>query len=138
MAARTGGWRRANSDLRFTSSSTPDDLPIICTIRPSSPWTGLIDWRKTAGLRSPCASPPLLSRLQLPPTVHSDSYYRLWQRRYVPFNVFTEKKRIEKINYMHNNPVKKRLESSPNQWPGSSFRFYYLNDSSVLTMDRLA
>jgi REP element-mobilizing transposase RayT len=33
----------------------------------------------------------LLARLRLPPTVHSDSYHRLWQRRYVPFNVFTEK-----------------------------------------------
>jgi len=42
------------------------------------------------------------------------------------------------MNYMHNNPVKKRLVSSPDQWPWSSFRFYYLNDSSVLTMDRPA
>lgn len=80
----------------------------------------------------------LLSRLRLPLTVHNDSYYRVWQRRYVPFNVFSEKKRIEKLNYMHNNPGKRRLVSSPDQWPWSSFRFYYLNDPSVLTMDRLA
>ena len=80
----------------------------------------------------------LLDRLRLPPTVHDGSSYRLGQRRYVPFNVFTEKKRIEKLNYMHNNPAKRRLVSSPHQWPWSSFRFYYLNDSSVLTMDRLA
>jgi len=80
----------------------------------------------------------LLARLRLPPTVHSDSYYRLWQRRYVPFNVFTEKKQREKLDYMHNNPVKRRLAGSPDQWPWSSFRFYYLNDTSVLTMDRLA
>ena len=80
----------------------------------------------------------LLARLRLPPTVHSDSYHRLWQRRYVPFNIFTEKKRIEKINYMHNNPVKRKLVVSPDQWPWSSFRFYFWNDSSVLTMDRLA
>ena len=80
----------------------------------------------------------LLDRLRLPPTVHDGSSYRLWQRRYVPFNVFTEKKRIEQLNYMHNNPAKRRLVSSPHQWPWSSFRFYSLNDSSVLTMDRLA
>ena len=80
----------------------------------------------------------MLARLRLPLTVHSDSYHRLWQRRYVPFNVFTEKKYIEKLNYMHNNPVKRRLVDSPDQWPWSSFRFYYLNDSSVLSMDRLA
>jgi len=69
----------------------------------------------------------LLARLRLPPTVHNDSHYRLWQRRYVPFNVFTEKKCAEKLNYMHANPVKRRLVSSPDQWPWSSFRFYYQN-----------
>jgi putative transposase len=79
----------------------------------------------------------MLARLRLPSTVHSDSYHRLWQRRYVPFNVFTEKKRLEKLNYMHHNPVKRRLVASPQQWPWSSFRFYYLSDSSVMAMDRL-
>jgi putative transposase len=80
----------------------------------------------------------MLSKLQLPPTVHSDAHHRVWQRRYVPFNVFTQKKHMEKLDYMHNNPVNKRLVSSPDQWPWSSFRSYYLNDSSVLSMDRLA
>jgi putative transposase len=54
------------------------------------------------------------------------------------FNVFTEKKHMEKLDYMHNNPVKKGLGNSPDQWPWSSFRFYYLNDSAVLRMDRVA
>jgi len=79
----------------------------------------------------------LLARLRLPPTVHSDCYYRLWQRRYVPFSVFTNRKHQEKLDYMHNNPVTARLVSSPDQWMWSSFRFYYLNDSSVLAMDRV-
>jgi putative transposase len=79
----------------------------------------------------------MLRRLRLPSTVHSDSRYRVWQRRFVPFNVYTEKKRLEKLDYMHHNPVKRRLVRSPDLWPWSSFRFYYLNDSSVLTMDRL-
>jgi len=30
----------------------------------------------------------------------------VWQRRFVPFNVYTEKKCREKLEYMHNNPVK--------------------------------
>jgi len=80
----------------------------------------------------------LLARLSLPPSVHSDSYYRVWQRRYVPFNVFTHKKHMEKLDYMHSNPVTARLVPSPDVWPWSSFRFYYLNDSSLLTMDRVA
>ncbi|MFZ0963955.1 MAG: hypothetical protein WAO35_24080 [Terriglobia bacterium] len=78
-----------------------------------------------------------LSPLQTP-TVHRDAYPRLRQRRYVPFDFFTEKKHMEKLDYMHNNPVQRRRVSSPDQWPWSSFRFYYPNYTSVLTMDRLA
>ena len=80
----------------------------------------------------------MLARLRLPPSVHCDSHYRVWQRRFVPFSVYTETKTREKLDYMHHNPVKRRLVSSPDQWRWSSFRFYYLNDSSVLAMDRLA
>ena len=61
--------------------------------------------------------------LRLPPTVHSDCRYRVWQRRFYPSNVYSEKKRLGKLNYMHNNPVKRGLVSSPEQWRWSSFRF---------------
>ncbi len=30
-----------------------------------------------------------LARLRLPSTVHDESHYRLWQRRFYPFNVFS-------------------------------------------------
>jgi hypothetical protein len=36
---------------------------------------------------------------------------------------------------MHNNPVKGGLVESPEQWPWSSYRSYYLSDSSLLGMD---
>ncbi len=52
-------------------------------------------------------------------------------------NIFTEKKRLEKLNYMRGNPVKPGLVASPDQWPWSSFRSYYLEDASVLGMDPL-
>jgi hypothetical protein len=80
----------------------------------------------------------MLTRLRLPPTVQDGSHYRLWQRRFYPFNVFSEKKRQEKLNYMHNNPVKRGLVSAPGDWPWSSWRFYYLQDASILPMDPLA
>jgi putative transposase len=79
----------------------------------------------------------LLRSLRLPATVHSRAHYRLWQRRFVPFNVYTEKKRLQKVDYMHANPVMRRLVSSPAEWPWSSWRFYYLEDRSVLEMDKL-
>jgi putative transposase len=80
----------------------------------------------------------MLTRLRLPPTVHDQSRYRLWQRRFYPFNVFSEDKIQEKLTYMHNNPVKRGLVSSPGDWPWSSWRFYYLRDASILRMDPLA
>src|SRR5271156_1587024 len=32
-----------------------------------------------------------------------------WQRRFYDFNVWSAKKRVEKLNYMHRNPVKRGL-----------------------------
>ena len=78
-----------------------------------------------------------LARLTLPPTVHDESQFRLWNRRFHPFHIYSEEKRLEKLNYMHNNPVKRGLVNSPGEWPWSSWRYYYLQDASVLRMDRL-
>ena len=78
----------------------------------------------------------MLARFRLPPSVHDECHFRVWQRRFYPFNVYSEKKRLQKLDYMHGNPVQRRLVSSPDQWPWSSWRFYYLEDASVLAMDR--
>ena len=48
----------------------------------------------------------------------------IWQHRFYDFVVFTEKKRIEKLRYMHRNPVKRGLVPESQQWPWSSFRCY--------------
>jgi putative transposase len=78
-----------------------------------------------------------LRSFHLPPTVHDQAHFRVWQRRFVPFNVYTERKRLQKLDYMHNNPVRRRLVASPADWPWSSWRFYFLGDGSLLEMDRL-
>jgi putative transposase len=67
---------------------------------------------------------------------------KIWQARFYDFNVWTEAKRIEKLRYIHRNPVKRGLVSSPEQWRWSSFRFYMagelgpvrVNDTSILEM----
>ena len=41
-----------------------------------------------------------------------------WQRRFHDFNVFSEKKKNEKLHYMHSNPVKWKLVKHPHHWPG--------------------
>jgi putative transposase len=49
---------------------------------------------------------------------------RIWQPRFYDFVVFTEKKRVEKLRYMHRNPVKRGLVLEPQQWSWSSFPHY--------------
>ena len=48
----------------------------------------------------------------------------VWQPRFYDFNLWTEHKRIEKLRYMHRNPVKRGLVHEPGQWLWSSFRYY--------------
>ena len=60
-----------------------------------------------------------------------------WQHRFFDFNVFTEKKRIEKLRYIHRNPVKRGLVSAPDLWRWSSFRFYaYEEEGPVKVLER--
>ena len=53
----------------------------------------------------------------------------IWQKRFYDFNVRTERKRIEKLRYMHRNPVKRGLVASPDLWRWSSFRAYFLGEA---------
>ena len=48
----------------------------------------------------------------------------VWQRRFYDLVVFTDKKRIEKLRYMHRNPVARGLVLEPQHWLWSSFRHY--------------
>jgi putative transposase len=41
---------------------------------------------------------------------HSEPF---WQARYYDFNVWTERKRIEKLRYIHRNPVTRGLVARP-------------------------
>ena len=48
----------------------------------------------------------------------------MWQRRFYDFNVWSEHKRIQKLRYMHRNPVSRGLVAEPEQWRWSSYRQY--------------
>jgi putative transposase len=47
-----------------------------------------------------------------------------WQARYYDFNVHKEEKRVEKLRYMHRNPVVRGLVAKPEEWSWSSYRHY--------------
>jgi len=48
----------------------------------------------------------------------------IWQPRFYDFNVWSQRKRVEKLRYMHENPVKRGLVLEPGEWAWSSFRDY--------------
>ena len=72
-----------------------------------------------------CWCRKMLARLALPPTVHDESHHRVWQRQFYPYGIYSQKKQLEKLDYIHNNPVTRGLAGSPAAWPWSSWRYYY-------------
>jgi putative transposase len=60
---------------------------------------------------------------------------QFWQRRYYDFNVWSEEKRVEKLRYMHRNPVKRGLVEKPEQWQWSSFRHYANGQLGVVEIE---
>ena len=47
-----------------------------------------------------------------------------WQAHYYDFNVPTHQKFLEKLRYIHRNPVRRGLVANPEDWKWSSFRHY--------------
>jgi putative transposase len=60
-----------------------------------------------------------------------------WQPRYYDFNVFNEKKYVEKLRYIHRNPVKRGPVESPELWRWSSFRDYRLGETGTVKIGSL-
>ncbi len=44
---------------------------------------------------------------------------QVWQRRFYDFVVWSEHKRVEKLRYMHRNPVQRGLVLEPHSGPGA-------------------
>lgn len=61
---------------------------------------------------------------------------RFWQRRYYDFNIYGAKKMQEKLDYIHANPVQRKLVTHPRDWPWSSWSFYFTpQEQSLLKID---
>ncbi len=58
-----------------------------------------------------------------------------WQARFYDFNVYSHKKIVEKLEYMHANPVKRRLVKHPKEWVWSSWSYYYGDGEVLIVMD---
>lgn len=58
-----------------------------------------------------------------------------WQARYYDFNVWSERKFVEKLRYIHRNPVTRGLVETAMDWPWSSFRHYMTGERGVVEIE---
>ena len=58
-----------------------------------------------------------------------------WQRRFYDFNVWNAKKLKEKLEYMHANPVERKLVLHPKDWPWSSWSYYEKGEDGLIRID---
>ena len=68
-------------------------------------------------------------------SIHDKTEKQFWQRRFYDFNVWTDGKRVEKLRYMHRNPVKRGLVEEPDAWAWSSFRHYLSGEPGTVEID---
>ena len=62
---------------------------------------------------------------------------QIWQRENYPELIISEKFLHQKINYIHQNPVKKEYIRNPEDWIYSSARNRILNDSGIIELDNI-
>ena len=53
----------------------------------------------------------------------------IWQARFYDYNVSNGRKQVEKLRYIHRNPVRRGLVENPEQWGWSSFRAYAFGET---------
>jgi putative transposase len=58
-----------------------------------------------------------------------------WQARYYDFNVWSEHKFLEKLRYIHWNPVQRALVARPEDWKWSSFRHYVSGEPGTVEIE---
>jgi putative transposase len=58
-----------------------------------------------------------------------------WMVRYYDFNVHSEEKHVEKLKYMHRNPVTRGLVTHPEDWKWSSFRHYLTGEIGTVEVE---
>jgi putative transposase len=67
----------------------------------------------------------------------TQSDYQIWQEGYHPELIIFGEMLTQKLDYIHYNPVKRGLVTTPEHWLHSSARNYLLGDSSMIELDSL-
>jgi putative transposase len=76
-----------------------------------------------------------VGRVGLPVEERGETLGAFWQARFYDFNVYSKGKKIEKLHYMHANPVIRGLVKHPKDWPWSSWSFYEKGEVGLVRVD---
>src|SRR5271167_4100330 len=60
---------------------------------------------------------------------------RFWQSRFYDFNLWGQQKEVEKLKYIHRNPVVRGLVASPEDWRWSSYRSYAYGEPGLVRIN---
>jgi putative transposase len=74
-----------------------------------------------------------VARLEL--RYHCNASATFWQKRYYDHNVRTHESFVEKLRYIHRNPVKRGLAERPEDWKWSSFRHYITGEAGLVEIE---
>ncbi|MBN2029150.1 transposase [bacterium] len=66
-----------------------------------------------------------------------DQNHKIWKNEYHPIAIKSPQWFNEKLNYMHNNPVRKGFVKLPEHWKYSSARNWLYNDNSIIQIQKL-
>jgi putative transposase len=66
---------------------------------------------------------------------HPSSPNHIWQSRFYDFNVWSQRKEVEKLKYMHRNPVVRGLVEKPEDWLWSSYRSYAYGEDGLVRIN---
>lgn len=116
-----GSWLSRRSGLCLGFVVMPNHLHALIWFSEINQRSGFMDvWKTEASVRIrqhfERFHPAYWSRIE-----GDDS---VWQSKYHSFNVFSEKKLAEKLDYIHLNPVRAGLVEKAIDWPWSSARWH--------------
>ena len=139
-------------DLHFITFSCVRHRPILGTVEARDTFTGLLERTRQLygfGIHGYVVMPdhvhllvtePENVQLSLAIQILKQRFSRtrtedhVWEPRYYDFNVRTNAMRIEKLRYIHRNPIKRGLVTEPDQWRWSSFRPYAYLEAGPVTI----
>jgi putative transposase len=112
----------------------PEHIHLLITNRRSA--ILLPSWRLSSSARRELCFPSASERTaRTQPLWRGTSATRVLAGALLRLQRVDHKKRVEKLRYMHRNPVKRALLASPEQWRWSSYRFYLFDEAGSVSIN---